>query len=149
MDVVKVLQELAKYPLPDEAFASAARALVLTTTLPAQASAAAPLEAPPVENASGASAPQAKTRPPRQDRHVRFTVKDAAGHRTTTCLPRAFRDAAAARLGGTAKLAELVRQLSRQAPLEISNRSGWVQDRIEQKLQASRDTRTPDLFGST
>lgn len=152
MDVVQVLQELARHPLPDEAFAQAARALVLSGTTSSASSAAAPVGPAPLpapgqaraapEVAAAASTSEA----PREDRNVRFTVFDGGGHRTTMSLPREFRDFAAQRLGGEKKLSALVRQFARMAPLGTANRSGWVQERIQQRLQESRDTRTPDLF---
>jgi hypothetical protein len=139
MNTLEVLRELARQPIPDEAFAIAARALVLsaTTVSPTPSSPSATLgAAPPHEKPGVLPSGSVRREAPRAPQYVRLTVLDAAGHRTTVSLVQSFHDRAAAKLGGAAKLSERVRALSLQAPLDLANRSGWIQAQIEEQLQA-------------
>lgn len=141
MDVVRLLQELAKHPLPDDVFATVARALVGTAPGGVDKSAAAAASSP--EAVLSRRQPRKATKPKREDPFFRFTVHDTEGRKTTLCLQRSFVTATAPQLGGSAKLAELVRQLSRQAPLDLANRSGWVQDQILRKLSGTHGSEVP------
>lgn len=139
MDIVQVLRELAKHPLPDEAFAMAARAIVLAQEPGIELGVAAPNHSVPLAVIQrGIKALELKSA--RESDFIRITVKDGANHRTTACFARGFHDRAVLRLGGPRQVSELVRKLARRVPDGVANRSGWIQTQIEYQLASPRDT---------
>jgi hypothetical protein len=158
MDVVTVLRELARYPLPDATYATVARVLVQApastdhpdATPPAVADALQAVERGPKATtveapASVSSSIEQPAIAGRQD-FVRLTIRHG-GQRTTACVPRSLFDEASSVLGSSGA-SEKVRTLYREAPSDAPSKSGWVQQQLQSWLaEHRRDTRTGDLFG--
>ncbi len=154
MDVVAVLRELAKHPLPDDMFGSVARVLVLQGSgeerLPQQAprSSEHPAGPSPFDALLTPAVtplpvlPNSKSR----DEYVRITVRDRANARTTICLPQDMHRAAILKYGGMTEANDAVKALFLEMPATTSNRSGWVQAELRSRLAEGRDEATSDLF---
>lgn len=165
MDLAATLLELSRHPLPDSTLATVVRALAQCARIDRGASRQEVLVNEPLsgelpQGFSFASEPSGL-----EGRHFkRITVKDCEGQRTTVCLPWAFFQTVCEHTGGPRKATAWVRELSREAPLNVQNRSGWVQDRIQESVrsklhrgsleakklsESSTDTRTLPLFPSS
>ena len=82
--------------------------------------------------------PAAPPLPRDLERFKQVTYTDAEGNRSTIGVPRALFTEAAALLGGDKPASKWLRAKAIAAPLNVRNRSGWVQDRLTEHLFAMR-----------
>lgn len=69
-------------------------------------------------------------------RLVTLKVRTAAGEPTCVSVPKALLDAAALALGSHEAARARIRDLAKQAPAGVRNRSGWIQDHLLRQLGA-------------
>jgi hypothetical protein len=65
-----------------------------------------------------------------QERLVTLKVRTASGEPTCVSVPKALMDAASRALGSEEAARVRIRELAKQAPAGVRNRSGWIQDNL-------------------